>query len=278
MSEKKSDFKNEINEEYEKLKDSYNNNKATKLISLEEARKNKFICDWDNYNPTKPTFEGVKYYDNIPAEEIVDYIDWTPFFFTWEMRKKYPAILEDKIFGEQAKQLLEDANAMLDNIIKNNWLKAKAVIGVWRANSDGDDVHLYDNDEQIATYNFLRQQGKKSKSNRCLSDFVAPLTSEKQDYMGSFVCTAGLEIENQLFIKNRAQFNAKLSGNDIAVFNANDIMPTNADGTIPFRQNNDLFWLSGVDQEESILIISVGPQNKISGGRNLQKHQYCYSQ
>ena len=126
------------------------------------------------------------------------------------MRKKYPAILEDEFFGEQANALLNDANSMLDNVIKHDWLKAKAIIGVWQANSVGDDVHLFENGKQISTYNFLRQQGKKGKANRCLADFVAPLTSSKQDYMGSFVCTAGLGIEKQLavFEKDHDDYNS----------------------------------------------------------------------
>ena len=99
---------------------------------------------------------------------------------------------------------------MLDNIIKNKWLKAKAVIGIWQAHSVGDDVHLFENGKQIAEYNFLRQQGKKGKANRCLADFVAPLTSCQQDYMGSFVCTAGLGIEKQLavFEKDNDDYNS----------------------------------------------------------------------
>ena len=121
------------------------------------------------------------------------------------MRKKYPAILDDRIFGEQATQLLHDANIMLDNIIKKNWLKAKAVIGIWEANSNGDDVYLFENSKKIATYNFLRQQAKKSKSNRCLSDFVAPISSQKKDYIGSFVCTSGLGIERQLAVFDKDQ-------------------------------------------------------------------------
>jgi len=153
---------------------------------------------------------GVQVFEDIDIATIRNYIDWTPFFFTWEMRKKYPAILEDEVFGDQARQLLDDANTMLDNIIKNNWVQAKAVIGLWKANSVGDDVHLFKNEKQIATYHFLRQQGKKGKANRCLADFVAPLTSEKQDYMGSFVCTAGLGIEKQLavFEKDHDDYNS----------------------------------------------------------------------
>ena len=99
---------------------------------------------------------------------------------------------------------------MLDNIIKNNWLEVKAVIGIWEANSENDDVYLFENDKKVATYNFLRQQAKKSKANRCLSDFIAPLSSAKKDYIGSFVCTAGLEIEKQLavFEKDQDDYNS----------------------------------------------------------------------
>jgi 5-methyltetrahydrofolate--homocysteine methyltransferase len=164
------------------------------------ARENATVTDWENSTIPAANQLGVQVFENIDIATIRNYIDWTPFFFTWEMRKKYPDILKDELFAEQANQLMNDANAMLDNIIKNNWLQAKAVIGVWQANSDGDDVHLFENGKQISTYNFLRQQGKKSKSNRCLSDLVAPLTSGKKDYMGSFVCTAGLGIEKQLAV------------------------------------------------------------------------------
>jgi 5-methyltetrahydrofolate--homocysteine methyltransferase len=153
---------------------------------------------------------GVQVFTDIDIATIRNYIDWTPFFLAWEMRKKYPAILEDEIFGEQAQKLLNDANKMLDDIIAKDWLQAKAVIGVWRANAEMDDVYLSENGKQIATYNFLRQQGKKRKANRCLADFVAPFTSGKQDYIGSFVCTAGLGIEKQLaiFEKDHDDFNS----------------------------------------------------------------------
>jgi 5-methyltetrahydrofolate--homocysteine methyltransferase len=199
-------FRTDVAAEYDTIKENYLNRKSEKkYVSIEVARENATVIDWENENIPTANQLGVEVFEDIDTATIRNYIDWTPFFFTWEMRKKYPSILEDEVFGNQARQLLDDANIMLDNIIKNNWLQVKAVIGIWRANSDGDDVHLYDNDEQIATYNFLRQQGKKSKSNRCLSDFVAPLTSEKQDYMGSFVCTAGLGIEKQLAIFEKDQ-------------------------------------------------------------------------
>ncbi len=211
IGKEQASFRADVSAEYDTIKENYLNRKSEKeYVSIAKARENATVIDWEKENTPAANQLGVQVFENIDIASIRNYIDWTPFFFTWEMRKKYPAILEDKIFGEQAKQLLEDANAMLDNIIKNNWLQAKAVIGVWRANSDGDDVYLYENEEKIVTYNFLRQQGKKSKSNRCLSDFVAPLTSEKQDYIGSFVCTAGLGIEKQLaiFEKDHDDYNS----------------------------------------------------------------------
>ncbi len=201
LGKEKENFRISVNEEYKTIKDNYLNRKSDKeYLSIGKARENAIVTDWENATIPAANQLGVQVFENIDIATIRNYIDWTPFFFTWEMRKKYPDILEDELFAEQANQLMNDANAMLDNIIKNNWLQAKAVIGVWQANSDGDDVHLFENGKQISTYNFLRQQGKKSKSNRCLADLVAPLTSGRKDYMGSFVCTAGLGIEKQLAV------------------------------------------------------------------------------
>ena len=201
LNSKKEEFNKEVASEYHAIKENYLSRKSDKeYVSIEKARKNATITDWEEVQITTPNNLGVQVFENIDISTIRNYIDWTPFFFTWEMRKKYPAILEDKIFGEQAKKLLDDANKMLDDVIANNWLQAKAVIGLWQANAEGDDVHLTENGEKIVTYNFLRQQGKKTRSNKCLADFVAQKSSGKQDYMGSFVCTAGLDIERQLAI------------------------------------------------------------------------------
>ena len=204
-------FRADVAAEYDAIKENYLNRKSDKdYVSIENARGNAVKIDWEKEEIHTANQLGVQIFENIDIATIRSYIDWTPFFFTWEMREKYPAILEDDFFGEQAIQLFDDANKMLDNIIKNNWLQAKAVIGIWEANSEGDDVHLFENKKQIETYNFLRQQGKKSKANRCLADFVAPLSSKKQDYIGSFVCTAGLEIEKQLavFEKDQDDYNS----------------------------------------------------------------------
>ena len=204
-------FRTDIAAEYDRIKENYLNRKSEKeYVSIEVARENKVVIDWQKEDIITPNQLGVQVFEEIDITIIRKYIDWTPFFFTWEMRKKYPEILKDKVFGEQAKKLLDDANIMLDIIIKNHWLHAKAVIGLWKANSVGDDVYLFEDKEQYTTFNFLRQQGKKTKANRCLSDFIAPLNSEKEDYIGAFVCTAGLGIEKHLsvFEKDHDDYNS----------------------------------------------------------------------
>jgi 5-methyltetrahydrofolate--homocysteine methyltransferase len=197
----KENFQADVGTEYDTIKENYLNRKSEKeYVSIENARKNATVTDWENEDIPTANQLGVQVFEDIDIATIQNYIDWTPFFFTWEMRKKYPAILDDEVFGEQSKQLLDDANTMLDNIIKNNWLKVKAVVGIWEANSVGDDVQLYENGEDLVTFNFLRQQSKKTKNNRCLADFIAPNSSDKKDYIGAFTCTAGLGIEKQLEI------------------------------------------------------------------------------
>ena len=206
LGKEKDVYRKEISTEYDVIKENYFNRRSVKdFISLEDARNNFYKVDWDQVSIHKANQLGVQVFEDININTIRKYIDWTPFFFTWEMRKKYPEILKDKIFGEQALQLFDNANKMIDNIIKYNWVEIKAVIGIWEANSEGDDVHLFENDKQIATYNFLRQQAKKSKANRCLADFITPISQVKKDYVGSFVCTAGLGIEKQLAVFDRDQ-------------------------------------------------------------------------
>ena len=193
------DFQAKVTDEYNAIRSNYLSRKSAKeYLSIKDARANKLQSNWQEMEIKKPNQLGVQVFEEVDIAIIRNYIDWTPFFFTWEMRKKYPAILEDEKFGEQAKQLFDDANKMLDDIIDNKWLQAKVVIGLWQANSDEDDVHLYADGEDLVTFNFLRQQSKKSKNNRSLADFVAPQSSGKQDYIGAFVCTAGLGIEKQL--------------------------------------------------------------------------------
>jgi len=204
LGKKKKEFKSEVSSEYNLIKKNYLNRKSQKqYLSIIDARNNALQTDWNKLSIYPPNQLGVKIFKDIDLTILRKYIDWTPFFFTWDMRKKYPEILEDKKFSKQAYKLLNDANRMLDDIIKNNWLQAKAIIGLWQANSDGDDVYLFENNKKIATYNFLRQQAKKSNANLCLSDFIAPVSSKRKDFMGSFLCTSGLGIEDQLTVFNK---------------------------------------------------------------------------
>ena len=200
LGDRSDDFNTEINNEYEKIKQNYLQRKSQKkYLSLVDARKNAFETDWQNLKITQPNKLGTQIFNDISIKEIRNYIDWTPFFYTWEMKKKFPLILDDENFGVQATQLYNDANKMLDNVIQNNWLNLKSVIGIWKANSVGDDIILKDeNNNEIETFCTLRQQAVKSNQNLALSDYIAPYDSGIQDYVGAFACTAGIGIENQL--------------------------------------------------------------------------------
>ena len=200
LGDRSDDFNTEINNEYEKIKQNYLQRKSQKkYLSLVDARKNAFETDWQNLKITQPNNLGTQIFNDISIKEIRNYIDWTPFFYTWEMKKKFPLILDDENFGGQATQLYNDANKMLDNVIQNNWLNLKSVIGIWKANSVGDDIILKDeNNNEIETFCTLRQQAVKSNQNLALSDYIAPSDSGIQDYVGAFACTAGIGIENQL--------------------------------------------------------------------------------
>jgi 5-methyltetrahydrofolate--homocysteine methyltransferase len=185
-----------INEEYDEMRARHQNKKVTKeYLTLEQARNNKFTCDWDNYSPTTPSFLGTKVFDDYSIEELSKYIDWTPFFSTWQLKGRFPQIFNDSFVGEEAKKLYDDAQAMLQDIIKGGWLKAKGVIGFYPASSKEDDVEILVNDEKVMLHN-LRQQNKKGAGlpNFCLSDFISP----KEDFIGAFAVTAGIGIEEHL--------------------------------------------------------------------------------
>ena len=188
-------FKAEMKKKYIEIREHYLKRRSQKqYISLEKARSNCFEYDWKNYHPFTPNNLGVNTFENINIEDVIPYIDWTPFFTSWEMRGKFPAILSDEKYGEQATNLHNDAIEMLQKIVSEKWLILKSIVGIWEAKKEGDDVIISESGEKIVTFNFLRQQSKKSKNNLCLSDYISPV----KDYMGSFVCTAGLGIENQL--------------------------------------------------------------------------------
>lgn len=200
----KNTFIDKIRAEYVSLRELHKNKKSeNEMISIEEARKNKFKIDWEHYTPPVPSFLGVKKFIDYSLEKLIDYIDWTPFFSTWELAGRFPRILEDKLVGESAKSLYQDARNMLNKIIQHKWLYANAVIGFFPANSIDDDIIVYadENREQvIAKFCMLRQQTRKpqDKANVCLADFIAPKSTGIPDYIGGFAVTAGIGIENQL--------------------------------------------------------------------------------
>jgi 5-methyltetrahydrofolate--homocysteine methyltransferase len=167
-------------------------------LSLSAARANAPKLDYTGlFAPVKPKLAGTRALNDYPVAELVDYIDWTPFFQTWELSGKYPAILDDKKFGEAARALFDDAQSMLRRIVEEKWFKAAAVLGFWPANSEGDDIVVFGNDERtqtLATFHTLRQQLSKreGRHNVALSDFVAPRASGIGDYIGAFAVTAGI--------------------------------------------------------------------------------------
>ncbi|WDS36732.1 methionine synthase [Pseudoxanthomonas sp.] len=173
-----------------------NRGDAKRLVTLGKARAQKFNGDWDNYTPPTPNKPGITVFDDYPLAELAEVIDWTPFFQAWELAGKYPAILTDEVVGTQASELFADAQAMLKQIVEEKWLTAKAVFGLWPANSVGDDVVLQHHDGE-ATLRFLRQQVDKpvERPDFCLADFIAPRDSGKQDWIGGFAVTAGIGID-----------------------------------------------------------------------------------
>lgn len=202
LSSGKDEFIGELRKEYEKIRINHASKETRKqYLSFADAQKNKLDIDWRAYEPETPKMLGTKVFDSYSLREIAGYIDWTPFFQTWDLHGKFPAILSDKVVGVEANKVYKDATEMLKEIITNKWLTAKAVIGIWPANSDGDSVNVYDgNGEKIHTFEFMRQQVKKApgQPNLSLADFIAPETSGKKDFIGGFAVTAGNGIESHL--------------------------------------------------------------------------------
>jgi 5-methyltetrahydrofolate--homocysteine methyltransferase len=201
QAETKEGYVKAIREEYDKLRDGYLNRSRDKNFhSIEDARKNKLQLNWNNFNPKKPNFIGVQKIE-VALSELVDFIDWTPFFNSWQLFGKYPAILTDEVVGEQATHLFADAQKMLQKIVSEKWLDAKGIIGVFPANTvNEDDIQVYDeNGKEIAKFLTLRQQSQKTVGapNIALSDFVAPKGNEKQDYIGCFCVTTGFGVDEK---------------------------------------------------------------------------------
>lgn len=201
---RRDDFIRQNRKEYEALRHDYLNarEKAT-YISLEEARSNKLRIDWTHEPIVAPNFTGIMTFDNFPLETIRDYISWVFFFIVWQLRGKYPDILDDPKQGDEARKLFRDANRLLDRIIETGALKARGVVGIFPANAVGDDVEVYSDPTRkkvLARFYNLRNQELKTDGapNLCLSDYLAPLSSGRIDYLGAFAVTAGLGIEKLL--------------------------------------------------------------------------------
>ena len=188
-----------LREEYDSLREGYlNRSREKNFLSIEEARKNKFKIDWDTFEPVKPNFIGTKTIE-VELSELVDFIDWTPFFQSWELYGKYPAILTDEIVGEQATHLFEDAQKMLAQIVKEKWFTAKGILGIFPANTvNDDDVEVVASNE-VEKFLTLRQQSQKTVGapNIALADFIAPKEIGKQDYIGCFCVSTGFGVDEK---------------------------------------------------------------------------------
>ncbi|MDD1527947.1 methionine synthase [Bradyrhizobium sp. WBOS7] len=194
--EKREAYAAEVRAEYAKISEAHLRAQADKKrLKLADARANRVPVDFAANKPVKPTFLGIRSFDDYDLAELIDYIDWTPFFQTWELAGRFPAILDDAKVGEVARSLYDDARKMLDTIVKEKWFRARATIGFWPANADGDDIVVYADESRtktIATLHTLRQQLEKREGrfNAALADFVAP--AGVPDYVGGFVVTAGI--------------------------------------------------------------------------------------
>ncbi len=194
-----------VKAEYEAVRERHaGRQSATQFATLAQARANKVAIDWANYTPPVPKNLGITTFDDIPLENLVPYIDWTFFFHAWELRGAYPRILDDAEKGEEARKLFADAQAMLEQIIAEKWLTARAVVGLFAANAtEDDDIVIYEGDDdsvELTRLHNLRKQTKQppGKPNFSLSDFIAPQASGKLDYIGLFACTTGQGIDERV--------------------------------------------------------------------------------
>jgi 5-methyltetrahydrofolate--homocysteine methyltransferase len=206
-------FIDEMLADYERIRHQHANRKSVPLVSLQAARDNYEQLDWGTYKPSKPKFIGRRVFKNFSLAEIAKFIDWTPFFQTWDLAGKFPAILDDEIVGDEARKVYADAQAMLEKLIKGQWLQADAIVGLFPANSQGDDILLYPDESRskpFLIWHNLRQQSERpvvdgvKRPNRCLADYVANQASGIEDYVGCFALTTGHGVEEKV-----AQFLAK---------------------------------------------------------------------
>ncbi len=254
LSEKLRDnYIEQIKKEYSQLRENYaGSSSKVKYKTIEEARENKFKLEWDKEEICRPAFLGVRTFKDYPLEEIREYINWVFFFVVWQLRGKFPEILEDPKIGEEAKKLYEDANRMLDQIIREKQITANAVVGFYPANSVGDDIEIYsdeDRSEVLTVFKNLRNQVIKEGNapNLCLSDFIAPKESGKIDYLGVFAVTAGIGVDELV-----KQFEADLDDyNSIMVKALADRLAEAFTELLHFQVRKE-FWGYAKDEDISI--------------------------
>ncbi|MBD3170544.1 MAG: methionine synthase [candidate division Zixibacteria bacterium] len=192
------EFLSKIREDYQQVRFQHEQRHGrTQLLPLEQARSNRQPVNWSNYVPAAPEAKGISRFGEYPVNEIIPYIDWTMFFLAWKMHSTYPKIFEDEKYGKQARELFDDAHQLLNKIAKDKSIKASAVVGLFPANSSGDDIQIYSDEtrtEVLTTLHFLRHQNQPlpGKYNLSLADFVAPADSGVKDWMGAFITTAGI--------------------------------------------------------------------------------------
>jgi 5-methyltetrahydrofolate--homocysteine methyltransferase len=221
--DQRKDFTIRIKEENARLREYHKHAKSTaEILPLAEARKNRYRIDWNQFHTPEPSFTGVKTFKNYALKEIAAYIDWTPFFISWEMKGSYPKILKDPVRGEEARKLFDDAQSMLNDIVNENWITANAVVGIFPALSNGDDIEIFDDKGNVnAVFHTLRQQSRKAEGqpNVALSDFIRPKPNvlengsaikNQKDYLGAFALTSGIGIEEKLefFEKNHDDYSS----------------------------------------------------------------------
>jgi 5-methyltetrahydrofolate--homocysteine methyltransferase len=207
--EGRDNFVAQVRHDYLKVRDAHARKTGQKSVPLEAARANRARLDWAGYAPPRPRHHGLLSLKNYPLEKLVPHVDWGPFFQAWDLVGKYPAILEDAVVGEAARNVFREGQEMLRRIVKGRWLTANAVFGLWPANSVGDDIEIYADDSRsrvLMTWHNLRQQNEKpaGNPNQCLADFVAPKESGVADWLGAFAVATGAGIEARV-----AEFEAK---------------------------------------------------------------------
>jgi 5-methyltetrahydrofolate--homocysteine methyltransferase len=200
----RAEFGAELRADYEQVRINHAGRRSqTKWVSLPAARDNKVNIDWSGYAPAKPSFNGIKVFEDYSLSEIKEFIDWTPLFYAWELKGVYPKIFQDEHKGEEARKLFADAEAMLQQLIDEKWLTARAVIGLFPANAIGDDIEIYSDEQRtevMSELHFLRKQTEQppGRPNSCLSDFIAPKDTGLDDYFGAFAVTTGIGIDKHV--------------------------------------------------------------------------------